>query len=328
MGGGGCARERGTAGAHSPAQVKGMRAGGAPTPLDFPAWAGVADFGDVRWVGWGKARERSTPAASKVAEVVTPADASLAGLEESPRFTPRARLLQWGAPHPRPHPPSLPAQLPARLHRAGGGRRVSENLYLGLRRFWPEGDPGVRVRLGPLSLRARLRSEPCAGSCTPPSSLPPLGITRALAVNRLTPSLQDCEERNPAEGEAAASQPPSVLPFPFSARALPSPHSAACERGPWRPRPDPKPPRWRSEAPPPPQENSRPQPAAAVSCSDHVLPAPRTPWSGGSGPSGGPCLSCPGPNLRALALSCLPDLGGNRFPAAPCPDLGLAHSLS
>lgn len=102
--GGGCARERGTAGAHSPAQVKGTRAGGTPTPLDFPVWAGVADFGDLRWVGWGKAQERLTPAAPEVAAVVTSADASLARLRESPGFTSRAWLLQWGAPHPPPHP--------------------------------------------------------------------------------------------------------------------------------------------------------------------------------------------------------------------------------
>lgn len=93
--GGGCAPERGTAGAHSPVQVKGMRTGGTPTPLDFPVWAaGVADFGDLRWEGWGKPQERSTPAAQEVAVVVTSADAPPAGLEEFPGFTPRAWLLQ------------------------------------------------------------------------------------------------------------------------------------------------------------------------------------------------------------------------------------------
>lgn len=42
----------------------------------------------------------------ETAEVVSTADASLAGLEESPGFTLRARLLQWGAPHSHAEPDS------------------------------------------------------------------------------------------------------------------------------------------------------------------------------------------------------------------------------
>lgn len=205
-----------------------MRAGGAPTPLDSAAWAGGRLRG-ARGLGRGKAQARSTPA-----------DASVGGLEGSPRFTPRAWLLQWGAPHP--HPPTSVACQP-RFQPVSTGRRgtgVLGNLPLGLRA------PGLSETPASRSLSGLCPSaHSCEVGCAPGVLHPALlfGVTLALAVNRLTSPLQDCEERTRHPLSFLGLAPAPSLPSATRRQA---------------------PPRWR------PVRDLRPR-----ACSGHVLPAPR-----------------------------------------------------
>lgn len=112
-------------------------------------------------------------------------------------------------------PPGLPAPLPAGLLRARGGW-AQKSRPLEYRRSWAAGDPGVPIPLEAPLPRRRLCSELCAGSRVLASPLPPLEVTRALAVSPLT-SRKDCEERN-AAGEAGF--PHRSPPGPPSATSL------------------------------------------------------------------------------------------------------------
>lgn len=145
--------------------------------------------------------------------VLTTADASRTGLEESPD------LPGWPCPSigviPS-IPPGLPAPLPVRLLRARGGwARKSRPLECG--RFWAAGDPGVPIPLEAPLPRRSLCSELCAGSRVLASPLPPLEVTRALAVSPLTSRRLRIKKRGWGSGVPSPQPTPASFgDFPLS----------------------------------------------------------------------------------------------------------------
>lgn len=149
---GAAAPHRGTAGAHSPAQVEGMRAGGAPTPLDSAAWAGVKTSGSRgSWAGGRLRQDRRPPTRPWAAW-------------RGPPGSPRGLGSSSGGRPTRtpPHLRRLPAPVPAGLHGAGGALGSWEICP------WDCGAPGLSETPASRSLSGLCPSAHfCEVSCAP-----------------------------------------------------------------------------------------------------------------------------------------------------------------